>query len=351
MNLLCISHSLDIIGFEMLGQLAQQGINVFITIASEAERKYIHKGCHIVEIPYFHSKFNRKAIVSIRKAIKEHHIDVIYAASSAGLSNALFASLGTKAKTAGYRGTQAKIRRTDPTYYLAILNPRVDHVICETEDIKDYLLRFIPGNKLTVNTKPFDINWITDACAHPLTVENIPTDAFKLIYIANTKGRPHKGLSVLIQAMHLLNNPKAHLIFIGNYDEVDRKSAQNGIAGEQIHFLGERSDAISFLPATDLFVLPSTRDASPRTIREAMACSLPCVMSDIPGARELVINGETALTVKPGSPQALADGIRYFIEHEDKRQEYGIAGRNRIINEFTMGKYVDICKQIFCKLN
>ena len=97
----------------------------------------------------------------------------------------------------GYRGTQAKIRRSDPTYYLGILNPRIAHVMCATEDIKQQLARFISPDRMTVSPKPYEVMWMEDVWAHPKSVAGIPSTAFQVICLANTKGRSFKGLRIL----------------------------------------------------------------------------------------------------------------------------------------------------------
>ena len=124
-------------------------------------------------------------------------------------SNALFASIGTRAKNIAYRGTQAKLKRFDPTYYLGILNPAVEHVVCETKDIEEYLSRFIARKRLTTSTKPFDIDWIKEAVRTPKQADDIPDDAFRCIYIGATKNRPFKGLTDLIHAFILLEDRKS----------------------------------------------------------------------------------------------------------------------------------------------
>lgn len=349
MNILCLS--LETIEYYLFEELAQREYCIFIGISPEDFIPQSIRHCQFVKIPSFHSKFSWKAIKSLRHIVKEKHIDCIYSTTSAALSNALFATLGTSVKNIGYRGTQAKVRRTDPTYYLAILNPRVTHVVCETKDIVEYLTRFLPSRKLSLNTKPFDIQWVETALRSPLEVEDIPPHALKLIYIANTQGRPHKGLAVLMQAMFLLNDNNIHLTFIGNYDTDIYQSVQKSNIKDQIHFLGKRKDAIHFLPKQDIFILPSTRDASPRTVREAMACGLPCIVSDIPGARDLIIHNQTGILVDPGNAEALTKAIRYLQKEERIRLAFGKASKKRILEDFSVNDYINKFDLLFKNIN
>lgn len=114
----------------MLQAMRGKGIETYATYTSDEEREALPKECVALRIPHFKSKFKYASIKEVRSIIKKYRIDVIYASSSIDLSIALFASWGTPARVVGYRGTQAKIRRSDPTYYLGILNPRIAHVMC-----------------------------------------------------------------------------------------------------------------------------------------------------------------------------------------------------------------------------
>lgn len=242
------------------------------------------------------------------------------------------------------------MRLGDPTYYLGVLNPRVAHIVCETEAIRDYLARFIPRRKLSVNLKPFELEWVKDACAAPKQVEGLPADAVTCVYVGCCKGRPFKGLSTLIRAFHLLRDKRIHLVFVGDYDQSDYELAQSGPSAERIHFTGFQDDASYFLPAQDIFVLPSRRDASPRVVREAMACGLPCIVSDIVGARDLLIDGVTGLLFPPDSPQALAAAIQTLADDEARRKAMGAAGRERIVRDFNSDNYVKRFRELFLSL-
>ena len=87
--------------------------------------------------------------------------------------------------------------------------------------------------------------------------------------------------------------------------------------------LGPHKDAVYYLPGKDVCICPSIRDASPRSLREAMACKVACIVTDIPGARDLVVDGRTGIIVQAGSPQAIAEGIRVLAADRAKNQNDG----------------------------
>lgn len=351
MNILVTSRELDIAGYDMLSRIAEESnINVYITISHNDERVLVKGNCIPVFSPQINSKFSIKAIKSLRRIIDKYKIDIVFSPSSAALSNAFIASIGKNVKNVGYRGTQARVRKTDPTYYLGILNPMLSHIVCETNDIRDYLSQFIPAKKLSVITKPFDLKWVEQAMLHPLQIDNLSQGAKTCVYIARCKNRPYKGLTLLIEAINILNNKNIHLIFIGDYDEADYEMAQRSEMRNNIHFVGLKDNAIYYLPLQTMFVLPSLRDASPRVLREAMACGLPCVVSNIPGARDLIVDEETGLLFDSNSANSLACKINKLLNNEVLCKSMGEAGKKRIADVYGVNVYTDKFKNLFMSM-
>lgn len=320
MNLLCVSHTIDIINYGMLKAIQAKGFNTYVTYTTEDEHKAIPKDITGIEVPYFRKKFNWPTIQCIRKIIKTHQIHVIYAINSSDLSNALFATLGTQVKVIGYRGTQAKIRRSDLTYYLGTLNPRVAHMMCATQDIKEQLSKFISPAKMTVNPKPYDVNWMKDAFTHPQSVEGIPDDAFQVVCLANTKHRPFKGLRQLIAGMHLIEDPRVHLIHLGDYDEADYQLAQQGPAAAGfICSVCVRMPSI-FCRVKMSASVPLSGMLPPAACVKLWLVRWLGIVTDIPGARELVVDGQTGMIIRPDSPEAIAASIGTLARDPEKRK-------------------------------
>lgn len=90
------------------------------------------------------------------------------------------------------------------------------------------------------------------------------------------------------------------------------------------------------MQAFDLFVLPSTVEAMPLTILEAMAARVPVVATAIFGVPEVVRQGETGLLVPPGDVGALAESVRGLLEAPSLRVRLGRAARQRYEDHFTV---------------
>ena len=91
----------------------------------------VERGVTYLPSPPITGKVNLSVCRLLRRYMRQYHFTHTYSPGSSGLSNALLATLFSSVKNIAYRGTGARIRRTDPTYYLGILNPRVHHIVCE----------------------------------------------------------------------------------------------------------------------------------------------------------------------------------------------------------------------------
>lgn len=296
------------------------------------------------------SKCSWPAICQLRRYDSCYRFDLIYSVGSSGLSNALLATLGRRGKHIGYRGTGARVRRWDPTYYLGVLNPRVTHLICETEHIRSYMEHFIPPSKLSVHTKPFALEWTQEAAREPLHPKADRPISLRLVSVANTLGRPYKGLTTLVEAINLIADPSLSLVLVGDYSEADYALAMRGPVPECFHFVGPSSEAMRYIAGAEVYVLPSYRDASPRVLREAMALGLPTIVSNIPGSRDLIVPGYTGLLAEPRDPTDLARQICWMQEHPEERRLMGERSREHLEQHYALEPYLQGLHQLFASI-
>jgi len=73
------------------------------------------------------------------------------------------------------------------------------------------------------------------------------------------------------------------------------------------------SDLPTYMNAADLLLLTSSREGSPNTVKEAMACNLPIVSTDVGDVRE-VIGGTDNCVLADASPEDIARGIESVLE-------------------------------------
>lgn len=123
--------------------------------------------------------------------------------------------------------------------------------------------------------------------------------------------------------------------------DVARAAAQaNPATAARLKLLGYRTDVAALLRGADLFVLPSHREGMPRAIIEAMMTGLPVVATDIRGAREQVIDGETGLLVPVKDEAALAAALDRLVADPALRARMGEASLARARAEYDEGSVI-----------
>ena len=151
----------------------------------------------------------------------------------------------------------------------------------------------------------------------------------------------YKGFEVLVDA--LANAPHARVLLVGEGEgdeSLRARAAERGVAS-RIRFAGGLDDAtlLAAYASADVFALPSLNrgEAFGMVLLEAMRARLPIVASAIPGSGvgEVVADGETALLVKPGDADALADALKQ-LDADALRTRFGEAGRARFERQFTL---------------
>lgn len=92
-------------------------------------------------------------------------------------------------------------------------------------------------------------------------------------------------------------------------DAIARTELDSWIAGG-IEYLGAKEDVRPALAEASVYVLPSYREGTPRTVLEAMAMRRAIITSDAPGCRETIIDGASGLLVPPRDVDALAAAMK-----------------------------------------
>lgn len=124
-------------------------------------------------------------------------------------------------------------------------------------------------------------------------------------------------------------------------EEIVSEAGRLGIE-ERVMLAGEVTDVRPLLAAMDVFVLPSTSvETFSNAALEAMAMSLPVVLSDIGGAREMVAEGTEGFIIPPGDDAALRHALEQFSCDPARRQRMAAAARARVEREFSFGRMVE----------
>src|SRR5690625_3167961 len=143
-----------------------------------------------------------------------------------------------------------------------------------------------PPERLLLDYKGYDPAWSTELALPDSDLPELPDHTVVVICVADAKGRPHKGVNLLLAAMHRTGREAIHLLYVGTYDQASRRLADRGPAACRIHFLGFHRGIAKFLQRAEIYVLPSRRDGLPRAVKEAMAESWRTIWAEFPGPQD-----------------------------------------------------------------
>ena len=159
-----------------------------------------------------------------------------------------------------------------------------------------------------------------------------------------------KGINELCGAFEKVhaNHPNTRLFLVGNFeDEIDpvsehtRQIIENNTA---IKAVGPQynDDLLAYYAASDCFVFPSYREGFPNTVLEAGAMDLPCIVTDINGSREIIVEGENGTIIPPRNEDELFKAMEKMITVTEWRERMKQNARLMIMDRFEQG-FVQKC--------
>jgi glycosyltransferase involved in cell wall biosynthesis len=135
--------------------------------------------------------------------------------------------------------------------------------------------------------------------------------------------------------------PGTHFVLAGEGIDTGNAALRDLITGSDApakwHLLGRRDDVAEVLAAADISVSSSVGEGFPNAVGEAMACAVPCVVTDVGDSAELV--GECGRVVPPRDARALAAAcVELARLAPEERRELGLAARQRVAANFTLAR-------------
>ena len=154
-----------------------------------------------------------------------------------------------------------------------------------------------------------------------------------------------KGLVEYIEAARSLKQKGLRARFAiagrtdpGNPASIPNEQIEAWKQSEMIEWWGWQEDMPAALARADIFCLPSYREGVPNALLEAAASGLSIVTTDVPGCRDVVMNGVNGWLVPVRNSDALANALETLITNPELRLKMGNAGREIAMNQFSMAK-------------
>lgn len=178
---------------------------------------------------------------------------------------------------------------------------------------------------------------------------SIPFDAFLLISVGELN--TNKNNSVIISAMEKLKNKNVYYILCGVGEKESELKEQANKAGlfENIRFLGYRNDVKELYEAADCFVMPSFREGLSRSIMEAMASGLPCVVSKIRGNTDLITDNKGGFLCEPSDSEGFAKAINFLCKNRPLCSEMSQFNKTKI-RDFDTSVSVKAMRSIYAEV-
>jgi len=160
--------------------------------------------------------------------------------------------------------------------------------------------------------------------------------------------KPIKDHPTFLRAAALVKGayPNVRFVCVGNGPESYRQALLDLVdqlkLGDRITWTGLHTNMADIYNAIDVNVLSSISEGCPNVVGEAMACGVPCVVTDVGDAASLV--GDTGFICPPENPEALAATLIKCIDAD--RVSLGIKARRRIEKSWSISRLVESTERV-----
>jgi glycosyltransferase involved in cell wall biosynthesis len=293
------------------------------------------------EIPLSNASLNPlellRSVRAVRALIREERPDVLIAYTIKPVIAAALAGHAEGVETivalitgAGYAFTGGReIKRTVSRAAASLLYRialKRTHVIVFQNPDDERLFRelgLVPRGRQTrlVNGSGVDLDYYS-----PVPIPN--RTAFLMI----ARLLKDKGIREFAQAARRLKaaHPEVPITLAGDLDpspdSLSRRELEE-LTDCGIDYLGHVGDVRPAIAACSVYVLPSYREGTPRSVLEAMAMGRAIITTDAPGCRETVREGENGVLVQPRDAQSLFDAMMRFVREPALAQTMGTESR------------------------
>ncbi len=307
------------------------------------------------------------ALCRLIRAFKKEHPDLVHSMTpKAGLLSMMAAKIvGVPLRVHTFTGLVFPTSKGF-TKRLLMLTDRVTsacatHIIPEGEGIKDDLERFgITKKPMSVlgygNIRGIDLKYynrdedVLDEATKLRKSLKIPDNAFTFIFVGRLVA--DKGINELVEAFFELCSLRKnlHLLLVGDeekeFDPLSQKTIRIINDLKEIHKVGWQEDVRAWYAIADALVFPSYREGFPNVVIEAGAMSLPSIVTDINGSREIIKSGKNGLVISPRDKNALMEAMRELFDNRKRTSQMANKARELVASRYEQG-YVRQCQKDF----
>jgi glycosyltransferase involved in cell wall biosynthesis len=320
----------------------------------------------ITEIPEFPltSFYNRNMLVQLRRCVaflRERAIDLVethdFYTNVFGMAAAAVARtpvrIASQRETEGLRSGKQKWTQAR-SYNLA------HAIIVNAEAVQRELIREgVPGEKIQTVYNGMDISRVAP---RPDLVRNdtlallgLPRDGKRqFVSIVANMRHTKKDQATFVRAAQRVRAamPEAAFVLAGEgelQEDLRALAAQLGLAPHAF-FTGRCEHIPELLAVSDVCVLSSRAEGFSNSILEYMAAARPVVATDVGGAREAIVAGETGYIVSPGDDEALAERIVSLLREPERARRMGERGLEIVKQKFSCEAQLESVEKLYARL-
>lgn len=352
MRVMQVLYSLSIGGSEMVGKnlafkLSDRGHDVQVAaleFGGELEHEFVSKNINFHIIGREPNEYVAP-MIRLLKVFAKFKPDIVH---THHLHNLVYAAIPAKlvgAKTIHTEHEYFSLSAKKHRFYLKLLSLLCSHVTGVGHEITEFLRTEVklPPNKLTTVTNGIDIASFGKDRKKARERYNIsPTD--KVIGIVARLGK-EKDHATLLQSFSNLHktDPNILLLIVGDGEERDNLQmiCHELEIAERVKFVGASSDIPNLLAAMDVFVLSSRAEGLPLAMLEAMAASLPVVVTRVGAIPEVIGNDNAGLLTIPGNASDIANKLRQVISNPDLAKKIATRGNRLVKEQYGLNVMVD----------
>lgn len=348
---------------KLLEAIHQQGYEIHIIAPDLAlfkieQQKLEALGYYVYDVPMQRTGTNPiadlktlRAMYNLIKKIKPDYVlsytikPVIYGTLAAWLAKAphrfaLITGLGYAFQNVEYGSKRSFFQKIVHGLYQQALSHSHKVFFQNPDDLKLFQdLKLLQPNLPTVVVNGSGVN-VTDFNVLPFPVNTQNKSKLSFLLIARLLG--DKGVREYAEAAKLIKqqHPEVEFHLVGWIDEnpsaIRQQELDQWVASNILKYWGKLTDVRPAIAESSVYVLPSYREGTPRTVLEAMAMGRAIITTDAPGCRETVIQGENGFLVEVKSVTSLVDAMQEFINKPELIEQMGQRSREIALHKYNV---------------
>lgn len=166
----------------------------------------------------------------------------------------------------------------------------------------------------------------------------IQTEDFVFIFVGRLVG--DKGINELIQAFKKFSSgtERVKLILVGSFesdlDPLEQETIQEITTNTNVISVGFQKDVRPYLAISDCLAFPSYREGFPNVVMQAGAMGLPCIVTNINGCNEIIIEGQNGTIIPVKDADALYKAMKTMVDVVGFRTKLQQNARPMIVSRY-----------------